>query len=175
MDKELCYYLGHITKAHGSKGDLVAFFDVDDPHRYSSLPSVFVDLNGELTPFFIERIQPMKGKNFRISFEDLDVNATALLLKKDLYLPLDLLPEKTGKHFYYHEVIGFEVIDESHGSVGTIERVMEDPANPLLEIDNGAVKLLIPINDDVIQNLDREKKIIEIRAPEGLIDLYLGE
>lgn len=175
MDKELCYNLGHITKAHGSKGDVVAFFDVDTPHRYAKLPSVYVDMNGELTPFFIQSIQALKERHFRIRFEDVEsMEAASPLLKKDLYLPLDQLPEKSGKQFYYHEVIGFEVIDGEKGAIGTIEQVVENPANPLLELKYGEHRILLPINDEVIQSVDRMNQTMHVSAPEGLIDLYLG-
>ena len=175
MDKDLCFYLGHITKTHGSKGDVVAFFDVDQPGRYNSLPSVFVDINGDLTPFFIERIQPIKSHHFRIKFEDInDMDSTAMLLKKDLFLPLDVLPKKTGKKFYFHEVIGFDVIDKNKGKIGKIEQVIENPINPLLEIRNGDKKIMVPLNDQIIVSLDRETNTLMINAPKGLIDLYLG-
>jgi len=167
--------LGHITKTHGSKGDVVAFFDVDQPGKYNSLPSVFVDINGELTPFFIEKIQPIKSQHFRIKFEDInDMDSTTMLLKKDLFLPLDVLPKKTGNQFYFHEVIGFDVSDKENGMIGKIEQVIENTINPLLDIRNGDVSILIPINDQIIISLDREEKTMMINAPEGLIDLYLG-
>ena len=174
MDKDQCFYLGLVTKTHGSKGDVVAFFDVDDPSRYRALQSVFLDFNGELTPFFVERIQNQSGQHFRIKFEDInDMDATTLLLKKDLYLPLDLLPPKSGKHFYYHEVIGFEVVDEHKGSIGTVDQIIENPVNPLLQISDGSHEIMIPINDEVISEVDRLSGVIRISAPEGLIDLYL--
>ena len=175
MDKDLCFYLGHITKTHGSKGDVVAFFDVDQPGKYNSLPSVFVDINGELTPFFIERIQSLKSQHFRVKFEDInDMESTAMLLKKDLFLPLDVLPKKTGKQFYFHEVIGFDVIDKEKGMIGKIEQVIENPINPLLEIKSGDNLIMVPMNDQIIISLDREAKSLTINAPEGLIDLYIG-
>ena len=56
MLKKDCYLLGTITKTRGFKGDLVFFLDVTNPFEYERLESVFVDLNGMLTPFFIEQI-----------------------------------------------------------------------------------------------------------------------
>ena len=176
MDKDLCFYLGHITKTHGSKGDVVAFFDVDQPSRYNALPSIFVDINGELTPFFIERIQPIKSQHFRIKFEDVnDIDSAAILLKKDLFLPLDVLPIKTGKRFYFHEVVGYDVIDKEKGMIGKIEKVIENPANPILEVKSGDKTIMVPLNDEIIISLDREARSMNINAPEGLIDLYIGE
>lgn len=175
MDKEQCYYLGHITKAHGQKGDVVAFFDVDDPSQYAQLDSVFVELDGTLVPFFIAHIKRVKQQNFRIRFEEVEsAEHAAMLLKKNLFLPLELLPEKTGKHFYFHEVIGFAVNDQAKGAIGTVKAVMEHPTNPLLDVDWNGTQLLLPINDKVIVEVDRSARQLLVDAPEGLVDLYLG-
>ncbi len=34
-------------------------------------------------------------------------------------------------------------------------------------------EILVPMTDEIILKVDRENKLIEIDAPEGLIDIYL--
>jgi 16S rRNA processing protein RimM len=70
-------------------------------------------------------------------------------------------------------VIGYEVNDQNHGSIGTISTVNEQTAQALFVINNNGKQVLIPIHDEIIKKVDRENKIIFIKAPEGLIDLYL--
>ena len=53
MLKKDCYLLGNIAKTRGFKGELVLFLDVTNPFEYERLESVFVEMNGMLTPFFI--------------------------------------------------------------------------------------------------------------------------
>ena len=43
----------------------------------------------------------------------------------------------------------------------------------IVKILHNEKEILIPILDHVIQNVDRDKKILSITAPEGLIDMYL--
>ena len=50
---------------------------------------------------------------------------------------------------------------------------MKRYAQALFEIDHDGKEVLIPISDDLIEKVDREKKDIRITAPEGLIELYL--
>ena len=47
-------------------------------------------------------------------------------------------------------------------------------AAELFEIDKNGTEILIPLIDDFIIALDREKKSITLETPEGLVDLYLG-
>ena len=52
MRIEDCFQLGHISRLHGFKGEVVAVFDTDRPEAYENLESVFLEDRGELIPFF---------------------------------------------------------------------------------------------------------------------------
>ncbi len=43
MDRKEAYYLGKVVKPFGFKGDLVLFFDVDQPEEYSELDGVYIE------------------------------------------------------------------------------------------------------------------------------------
>jgi 16S rRNA processing protein RimM len=110
----------------------------------------------------------------RLKLEDVTSEGDAdALLKKDLYLPLDLLPKLEGNAFYFHEIIGFQVIDENFGPIGQITGVNDSTTQALFEIDHHGKEVLIPINDDIINSLDRTAKTVLVKTPPGLIDLYL--
>lgn len=174
MKKEDCFYLGKIVRKYSFKGELLAKLDTDEPELYDSLDSVLIDVRGRLLPFIIEKSQLHKSDLLRLKFEDLDSEADAeALIKSELYLPLEFLPELEGNKFYFHEVIGFKVIDKSYGEVGIIKSINDNTAQSLFEIENNGKLILIPMNDDFIKKLDRSAKIIHIEAPEGLIDLYI--
>ncbi len=139
------------------------------------MESVFVDLGNNLVPFFIEKATLSKGTMFRVKFEDVDTEADAeAILRTGVYLPLDLLPKLSGNKFYYHEVIGFTVVDAAFGKVGNIISINDSSAQPLFEIDSEGKEVFIPMIDDFIKKVDRDTKTIEVETPEGLIDLYLS-
>ncbi len=174
MKKEDCFYLGKIVKMYCFKGELLAKLDTDEPNLYENLDAIFLDLRGNLVPFFIEASQLHKSDLLRLKFEDVDTEADAdALIKSELYLPLDLLPKLEGDKFYYHEVIGFKIIDSNFGEVGTIKAINDSTAQALFEIDRNGIEILIPMNDKFIVKVDKPNKIIEVSTPEGLIDLYL--
>ena len=111
--KEDCFYLGKIVKKHSFKGEVVIKLDTDEPELYGNMESVFVDLGNNLVPFFIEKSSLSKSTMFRVKFEDINTEADAdSIMRAGIYLPLDLLPKLSGNKFYYHEVIGFSVLDD---------------------------------------------------------------
>ncbi|MDC6467415.1 ribosome maturation factor RimM [Flavobacteriaceae bacterium] len=174
MQKEDCFYLGKIVKKYSFKGELLVKLDTDDPIIYTKMESVFIDKNKNLIPFFIERSSLHKSTLLRVKFEDIDSEEDAdKLLKSELYLPLEFLPQLTGNKFYYHEIFGFEAEDLSFGLIGIIKGVNDSTNQAILEIDRNGSEILIPLIDDFIKSVDREQKKIILEVPEGLIDIYL--
>jgi 16S rRNA processing protein RimM len=174
MTKEDCFYLGKIVKKYSFKGELLAKLDTDQPDIYENLDAIFIEVNGTLIPFFIEKSQLHKSDLLRLKFEDVTNEADAdALMKCDLYLPLDSLPKLEGTKFYFHEIIGFQLNDENFGAVGKIKGVNDSTAQALFEVDRDGIEILIPMNDDFIKTLDREAKTITVNTPPGLIELYL--
>lgn len=174
MDKKDCFFVGKIVKKYSFKGELLVKLDTDDPELFLQMESVFVEQHKNLIPFFIDYSSLHKSSLLRVKFEEVDDEPTAdALIGKELYLPLQLLPELSGNQFYYHQIIGFAVVDKVKGAIGTVSGVNDQTAQHLLEIDKEGTQILIPINDQIIHKVDRDNNILHIQAPEGLIDLYL--
>ncbi|MBP2831743.1 16S rRNA processing protein RimM [Aquimarina sp. U1-2] len=174
MKKEECFYLGKIVSKFSFKGEVLIKLDTDEPESYAKMESVFVEYNNNLVPFFIEKSALHKSDLLRVKFEDVDTEEDANdLMKAELYLPLSVLPKLEGNQFYYHEVIGFAIIDEAFGHVGIITSINDTTAQALFEIDRNGIEILIPMNDEFIVKIDRAAKQILVNTPEGLIDLYL--
>jgi 16S rRNA processing protein RimM len=174
MIKDEFFYFGKILKTYGNQGHLLIFMDVDDPLRYRSLEWVFVEVNQEKIPFFIKTIEHKPRRKAVVRFVDVNsVGEAEPFPGLSLFLPSSALPKLRGNKFYHHEVIGFTVIDESHGNIGTIDSVLELPVQPLFRIMLEGKEILVPVVDEVIRKVDRKARTIFISAPEGLIDLYL--
>ncbi len=173
MTKDTCFYVGKIVKTHGLKGEVTLRIDDERFDEIEDLNYFLLDMNDKLIPFFIENISFHSNKSF-ILFQDLKtIEAANQIVGKDVYLPLDLLPEKDGNDFYSHEVVGFLVVDEEKGELGIVQEIIEYPTQSLIQILINGKEVLIPIHDDIIQDVDREEKKIYIEAPNGLIDMYL--
>jgi len=174
MRKEDCFFLGKIVKKYSFKGELLAKLDTDSPELYTEMESVLVLQHQRLIPFFIENSSLHKSSLLRLDFEDVKDEATAQsLIGSELYLPLNMLPKLSGDQFYYHEIIGFTVIDSAFGEVGTITAINDQTAQALFVIDRQGKEVLIPINDEFVQKLDRKNKTLHLTTPDGLIEIYL--
>lgn len=174
MRKEECFYLGKIAKKFSFKGEVLVYLDTDEPELYENMESVFVEFNNHLVPFFIEKSALHKNDFLRVKFEDVNTEAEAEdILNCPIYLPLNMLPKLSGNKFYFHEVIGFEIEDQRLGVFGKIVAVNDSTAQPLFEVLNGEVEMLIPMIDHFLVKIDRENKKVIMNLPEGLVEMYL--
>jgi 16S rRNA processing protein RimM len=169
------FYLGIITKPFGFKGQAFIYLDTDEPDKYAGLESIFLYLDNEMVPYMIEEIQLRGSNQAVVKFEDVDGEEIKNLMKVELYLPTSFLPPLTGNKFYFHEVIGFSVIDSVKGNIGKIMDFIDVIQQPIMQIDFNGKEILIPAVDHFFVSIDRAKKEIHIKAPEGLIDVYLDE
>lgn len=173
MNRDDCYILGKITKIQGYQGNVYCFLDTDVPEKYSQMESVLLEIGHELVPFFIEHISIKSNNKALVKFADVDSEADALeMVNKSIYIPLSELPKLDGNKFYFHEILGFKVIDTNGRDLGEVTRVIEYPGNELLEITRGKKETLIPIRDEFLGSLNREEKILNVTLPEGFIDQF---
>ena len=174
MKKEDCFNLGKITRIFGTKGELTLVLDVDDPNEYLDLKLFYADFDGEMIPYFIEKLTIKSGTAATIKLIDIDEpKAAQVLVNRLLNLPLEQLPQLNEDQFYYHEIIGYTVIDDTLGETGIIKDILEFPMQEIIQIDHNGKEILLPISDELISKVDRKNKILYISAPEGLIELYL--
>ena len=173
MTKDKCFYVGKIVKTHGLKGEVTLRIDNEQFDDIEELNYFLLDVNEQLIPYFIEDIAYHSNKAF-VLFQDLKtLEVASQLVGKSAYLPLELLPEKTGNDFYSHEVVDYLVVDEEKGELGKVNEIIEYPTQSIIQIIRDGKEILIPIHDDIIKDVNRDEKKIYISAPSGLIDMYL--
>lgn len=166
--------IGKILKTFGNHGDLIVKLEFDNLSGLQKMESVFLELDGERVPFFIDSYEQKAENRALIHFETVNsVEKAVRLTGAALFLPVSMLPALPEDEYYFHEIIGFSVRDEALGLIGTLAEVLEMPHQDILRIMNGEKEILIPAVDEIVIGIDRKKKVIRIQAPEGLIALYL--
>lgn len=173
MKKEDCYLLGKITRRHGLKGNVILKLDTDQPEHYNKLESIFIEINGLLVPFFIEKSQWSKQDSLNVFFKNASEQLVDQTLGRNVFLPLSTLPKLSGSKFYYHEVIGFEIREEDGKTCGNIASINDQTAQHYFILNLADKEVIIPVIKDWILEVNREEKYIKMQLPEGLMDVFL--
>lgn len=175
MKNQHYYYLGYVQRLHSSDGRLKIKLDVDDPSAYRHLDALFIKIGLNHVPFLVEKLHLQDKGLAIVTLQDVDEQEQAeVLVGKEIYLPLEALPELGNHQFYYHEVKGFMVVDKYLGPIGEVVDILEYPGQDLIQVYYNNMEVLIPINDDTIHKLDRKSQQLHVEMPDGLLDVYLN-
>lgn len=170
--KDDVYKIGKLGKPHGVKGE-ITFAITDDVFDRVDAEYLVLDVNGILVPFYMEEYRFKNDDNVLVKFEDVDTQEQARNYTGcEVYFPR-YLSDSDGENLSWAEIIGFRLVDVPTGKVvGTIERVDDSTINLLFEVRTlGGEDALIPASNDLIEEVDAEKKEIKMAIPEGLLDL----
>lgn len=174
MKADELFRLGKIVRTFGSKGELMLQVEAEEFAGIKKLESVFVELNHNLIPFFIESLQSRPKNQFLVKFMDIEtVEDADELTGCQAYAPKSLLPAAKKKKIISNDFSGYAVIDSVHNEVGVLRELLEMPQQTLMAIEKEGKEILIPVVEEFILDIDHKKKIIYTQTPEGLIELYL--
>ncbi len=176
MNKDQCFQFGYISKVHGLHGEVTVVLDVDYPEEYENIEHLFIEEKSRLSPYFLEHFVPQTGNKVLAKFEELEtIEQVKQLVGSKLFLPLTSLPKLKDDQYYFHELIGFEVFDETEGLIGKVEQIYDLQTQDLLGVTYKEKEVLIPIQDGIIQKVEKADKKVYCKLPEGLLDIYLED
>lgn len=166
------YKIGKLGKPHGVKGE-ITFAITDDVFDRVDADYLVLDIDSILVPFYLEEYRFKNDDNVLVKFEDIDTQEQVRAYTGcEVYFPRHL-SDSDEENMSWAEIIGFQLVDAVSGRVvGTIDHVDDSTLNLLFEITSPEGEaLLIPANNDLIEEVDIEKKMIRMAIPEGLLEL----
>lgn len=163
------YKIGLIGKAHGVKGELSVQID-DDVFDRVDAEYIVLKLDGILVPFFMEEYRFKSDSVALIKFDGIDTQERAReLTGVEVYFPRELAEQEEDAELSYSALVGYKLIDDNSGDeVGTIAYVDEQTINIMFELEDGR---LIPASEELIVDVNQQKRTITLDIPEGILDL----
>ena len=103
-----------------------------------------------------------------------DRNAAEMWRGRYLLLPTEELPPPDDTEVYLHDLLGMRVELPSEEVVGTVEELYELPQGLALDVrrvqPRAAETVLILYDEHMIESVDKERRVIVITPPEGLLE-----
>jgi len=153
--------IGFIRKAHGFDGEIKLI--IDDQESINKEEPVFLKPGGKPVPFFITEFRG-NHPEFIVRIEGIQAQDIPRYQGMSIY--------QTGEHNTEPnwDIKGYALYngDELIGEIlSVIERNMQD----LLEVQVAEQTILVPLVEDLIEDMDPEEQRIRMDLPEGLLDL----
>ena len=166
---EEVFRIGRLGKAHGVKGEVTFHFD-DDVFDRVDADYLVLEVDGILVPFFIEEYRFKTDTTAIMKLEGIDTQERARELTGcDVYFPRDLADDADEGQLSPSFLVGFTIVDAASGkTVGTVGSIDDSTPNILFCLEDGT---LIPASDDLIANIDTNRRSILMQLPAGLLSL----
>jgi 16S rRNA processing protein RimM len=162
--------IGSILKTVGVKGELK--LDVDETFEEDLLASkhVFVLINGDFVPYFIESIREQDA--IIVKFDDVNNPESAnAIARKDVYLRESQI---TSAFFHREKELttleGFILVANGR-EIGTIDRVSVMPQQIMAEFMYEGKPKMVPLVEEWILDIDVKKGRLTMQLPEGLLEI----
>lgn len=164
--------VGFVQKTHGVKGELLLVWHMAPPIGQEGIGSVFVEMDGIPTPFFIHSHRGKSAECTIVKFDDVDTPRQAdELVGRRLMLPADLVAEDDNG-MRLGDLVGYTITATSGQTVGLIVEYEEYSLNAIYHIKTPeGRKAIVPAADELIVALDEEARTVLMEIPEGLLSL----
>jgi 16S rRNA processing protein RimM len=155
--------LGRINGLYGVRGWVKIYSHTEPRENILSYTPLYVKLKDGWTP--LERLAGKRhGKGVVAQFaayEDRDLAAT--LVGADIAVRREQLPAVAEDEFYWHELVGLQVLTLEGQALGVVDHLLETGANDVLVVKQGNDERLIPyIPGEVVTDIDLDTAVMRV-------------
>ncbi len=168
--------VGHLTRAHGTRGELWVRPLTDYPASHFAPGLVHRLGDGdaaeplESPPLIIERLRPHR-RGFLVKFVGVDDRVAADRLR-GLYLlrPFDTIDDLAEGEAFYHDLLAATVVTRDGEVIGEVAEVF--PVNPsdLLQVVGPSGEIMIPFTRQIVVDFDSDRRRVTVDLPPGFLD-----
>jgi 16S rRNA processing protein RimM len=163
--------IGRIIRCHGLAGRVKVLSYLESQDILDNLPEVFVGRRVlETVLFSVDAVQP--GREFfilKLSGID-DRDAAAKLVRSSVWMPAEKMNKLSEGEYYWHEIIGLQVVTEEGQALGRIESVFPTGSNDVYICRGGEKEILLPAIGEVVRKIDTDRGIMVVRLLRGLTE-----
>ncbi len=164
--------VGRIGKAHGIRGGAFVEPWTDAPQERFVAGAVLGTEPAARGPLIVASARDHSGK-LVVHFEGVD-NRNAIEAIRGTVLVMaatDRPAIDDPDEFYDTDLIGLAARTVAGQTLGPVTEVLHSPAGSLLAIDWAGREVLVPFRKEFVPTVDVAGGLVEIAAPDGLLDL----
>ncbi|AYH42953.1 ribosome maturation factor RimM [Azoarcus sp. DN11] len=159
--------LGRIVAPFGVKGWVKVHPFGDDPLSWRKMPQWWLADTADAAE---EAWQPVKLAGFRehgagliASFEGVtDRNGAEALQGRYIAAPREAMPGTEENEYYWGDLVGLAVVNQSGDALGTVEAMMSTGAHDVLQVRDGDEERLIPFVAAYVLDVDLPTRTIRV-------------
>ena len=163
---------GKISKPYGLQGDVHIILIPAVAQELKSGNPLFIDLDGQRVPFFIETVDLVSDDQAIVKVEFVNsVEEARKVAGHEVYLDIQEASIRAEQTKDPLEMIGYQVRDANLGEIGEVSDHIPNKMNPVWVINYSGREIMIPATEAFIQKVDHKNKVLYLDLPEGILEL----
>lgn len=150
--------LGYISGVFGVKGWLKVYSDTEPRENILNYTPWYLYIDGQWQARKVLAGRP-HSKGIVVQLEGCDDrDRAATLVKTQIAITRDQLPEPAAGEYYWQDLKGLQVVTLDEVNLGKVTNLMETGANDVLVVkaEDGRERLIPFIREDVVTHIDLE-------------------
>jgi len=167
------FKIGKIVSIVGLKGEVLLKHTLGKKTSLKDLPAIFIEeKENSFLPWFIESSKIKNESEIYLKIETINSRESAMVLsQKEIWLPESDFKKFTARSAPAN-LLGYTIINEGE-ELGKILEVIEQPHQLICRIEIKEKEALIPLNENTLQKTDHKKREVNVKLPDGLLEIYL--
>jgi 16S rRNA processing protein RimM len=172
MERDSLILIGRVAATHGIRGQLrITTYSGHFDSLLSAESVILKEPSGKVSTFTVSAAV-VHGRKLLLSLAGLsDINKVLYLVGSELFLRLEQLPETEDDEYYWHDLIGLQVVTVDGEPLGVLQSIIETGSNDVYVVKSADRELLIPALADIVTTIDLAAGIMTVTPVEGLFDL----
>lgn len=166
------FKVGKLVATFGLKGQLVLKHNLGKKTALKGLETFFIERSADsFIPYFIEDCKIKNEYEVYLKIEGFDTKESAKTIVPGEVWLLEADFNKHAASSAPISLLGFQIINEEK-ELGEIVEVIEQPHQVLCKILLNGNEMLIPVNDEFLDKIDKKNKKVFLNLPNGLLEIY---
>ncbi|MEG0830650.1 MAG: ribosome maturation factor RimM [Anaerovoracaceae bacterium] len=160
--------VGKVTSVVGLKGQIKVYPYTEYKEGFEEWDTIYLDEE----KYTIKSVRYQKNMVV-LKLDGIDhIDHAQAQRGKELFIGEEELKPLPKGTYYVKDLLGFPVITQEGETLGVLTDILQNTAQDLYEVElENKKKILIPLVDEFILEINDEEKFIKVRLIEGLLDL----
>ena len=169
MHEDALIPIGKVVGTHGIKGYLKIVSYAESAASFAPGKQLALRKEGRpVVTFGIESARSHK-RGILLALQGIaSVDEAKEWVGYELCINRATLPEPEEGTYYWHQIIGLEVLTVDDRHLGRVAAIFPTGSNDVYVVRGGGKEVLIPALDTVVVDIDLTQKVLRVELPEGL-------
>jgi 16S rRNA processing protein RimM len=165
--------IGKVAKPHGIRGEVKVYTFSELPDNLQLYKSLVLQKPGEseTRKYSLVKSRP-QGKLAIVQLQGVDTRDEAEALQgSEIWLDKSEIPGLEPGEYYWHQFVGLQAVTDTGTALGKISGLFTTKAHDVMVIAGAEREYMIPVNDEIIKQVDTKAGKVIIAPPAGLLEV----